>query len=618
MSTQTSRGFLARIWFGFWRLIDGTRRAVFNLLFLGLLIVLLVALFKDGESVSLRNNTTLVLQPAGMVVEEYSMMPFERALNEATGNPQLETRLRDLIRAVELAADDSKISQLLLDVRQLTGIGMASSDELLQAIATFRNSGKKVFGLGGFMDQSQYALASSADELWLEHDGFVWLDGFASYRNYYKDGLDKLKVDINLFRVGEFKSASEPYIRNDMSVADKQARQFLLNDLWQQYLANLARQRGIPISVLDETVNNYSAAVQAAGGDMSQLAVELGLVDRVLSRPEIRSELARSGSSDDKGGFRHIDFLNYLQRRVSPGLHSDKIAVVVIQGEIVSGDAPPSMAGSDTISRRLRAAVNDDAVKAVVLRVNSPGGDAFASEVIRQEMTAIVAAGKPVVVSMGDVAASGGYWVAMGADEIISNSATITGSIGIFGLFPTIQDSLASIGIYTDGVGTAPQAGSLRIDRELSEPIKAQIQTLVEQGYRDFLSLVSEHRNMSVPETDAVAQGRVWTGAQALQRNLVDAQGGLAAATEAAARRAELSDYDVIWIEDELDVWQRWLLGASARSLVAIGVDARLLSGMKLPLLPDSLQQRILQQLRPFLQQQRLPQVLAHCLCLAP
>lgn len=615
--TTSQRGFLARIWFGFWGLIDGTRRALFNVIFLLLLVWLVVVLVRGDEVKPLRNNTTLVLQPAGVVVDEYSVTPFERALNQATGNEQLETRLSDLIRAVQLATDDSKITQLLIDVRQLLSIGMASSNELQQAIATFRASGKKVYALGSFMDQAQYALASSADEVWLERDGLVWLDGFASYRNYYKDGLDKLKVDINLFRVGEFKSASEPYIRNDMSAADKQARQYLLNDLWQQYLSTLAQYRGIPISVLDETVNQYSAAVQAADGRMGELAVELGLVDRVLSRPEIRAELARRGSSDDEGSFRNIGFLDYLQRRPSQSVASSRIAVVTVQGEIVSGDATPDMAGAETISRRLRQAARDDAVKAVVLRVNSPGGDAFASEVIRQEVLSVVATGKPVIVSMGDVAASGGYWIAMGADEVISNAATITGSIGIFGLFPTFQDSLASLGIYTDGVGTAPQAGSLRLDRALSEPVKAQIQALVEQGYRDFLDLVSTHRNMTVAEVDEVAQGRVWSGSQALQRNLVDAHGGLQAAVEAAARRAELSDYEVYWLRDELSAWQRWLLANSVRALVSSGLEAGLLRSASLPWLPPLLAQRLQRQLLPFLQQHRTPQVLAHCLCLS-
>jgi len=615
--TTSQRGFLARIWFGFWGLIDGTRRALFNLIFLGLIVLLLAALIKGDAVKPVRENTTLLLQPVGLVVEEYTLTPFERTLNEVTDNQQPETRLRDLIKAVELASTDGKISQMLLDLRELISIGMASSNELQQAIAAFRASGKKVYALGSFMDQAQYGLAGSADEVWLEQDGLVWLDGFASYRNYYKDGLDKLKVDINLFRVGEFKSASEPYIRNDMSDADKQARQFLLDDLWQQYLATLAQQRGIPISVLDETVNSYSAAVQAADGNMDQLAIDLGLADRVLSRPEMRAELANTGSSDGDGSFRRIGFQDYLQRRQSGDSEQDRIAVIVVQGEIVSGEAPPAMAGSATISKRLRQVAREDAVKAVVLRIDSPGGDAFASEVIRQEVVAVVNAGKPVIVSMGDVAASGGYWIAMGADEVISNAATITGSIGIFGLFPTFQDSLASLGIYTDGVGTAPQAGSLRVDRALSEPVKAQIQSLVEQGYRDFLQLVSEHRNMSLEEVDAVAQGRVWTGSQALQRNLVDAHGGLDAAIEAAARRAELTDYTVFWQQDELSGWQRWLLGNSVRLLASAGISSDGLLAAPMPLLTPQLAQHLRLQLAPFLRQQRSPQVLAHCLCLS-
>ncbi len=619
MTEHKQRGFLARIWFGFWDSINWVRRAVFNLLFLALVYFVLVLLFAGDGLEPIRNKTTLVLQPQGFVVEQYTGSPFERAYNELTGNNRPETRQRDLIRAVELAKDDQQITQMLIDVRQLWSVGQANLQELQVAINDFKTTGKPVYALGAFMDQDRYFLASLADEVWLEPDGLVWLDGFALYRNYYQEGLDKLAVDINLFRVGEYKSAVEPYVRNDMSPADKEAKRYLLDGLWQQYLETVAQNRGLPVDVLERSINAYAEQIQSHQGDTSQVAMDMGLVDALKTRPEVRAELARFGTSDGSDSFRQINFMNYLQHHPNSGSTKGKIGIVLAEGEIVTGHAEPGLAGSSSISALLRKAATDDDIKAVVLRVDSPGGDAFASEIIRQEVMNLKEAGKPVLVSMGNLAASGGYWISMGADEVWSNEATITGSIGIFGIVPTFQDSLAKLGIYTDGVGTTDVAGAFRPDRALSDEAKQIIQSIIEDGYRDFLELVAEYRDMSTTAVDGVAQGRVWSGQQALDRDLVDQLGGLQSVIKAAAIRADLDDdYQVEWVEQNMSAWESLIVGWSARLLSTLDVDPNtLLKRSQLPL-PQQLETRLRQQLEPLLRQYERPGILAHCLCLSP
>lgn len=616
MTDRKQRGFLAQLWFGFWGSINWLRRVVLNVVFLLLVFYVLKLAYEVNSVEPIKSNTTLVLQPQGVVVEQYSSSPFQLTLSNLSGSAEPETRLRDLLQALKLAKNDSQISQVLIDVRQLSAIGLSSLQELQVAITDFKTSGKTIYALGGFMEQSQYYLASLADEVWIEPDGLVWLDGYASYRNYYKDGLDKLAVDINLFRVGEYKSAAEPYIRNDMSPQDREARLFLLDGLWQQYLEVVAQNRGLPLDALERNVNGYANSIEAHQGNATQVAVDIGLVDAIKSRPQMRAELAQTGSSNGNNSFRQIGFHDYLSRQPDTG-SSNKIGIVVAEGEIVGGTGGPGMAGSSRISSLLRKAANDDDIKAVVFRINSPGGGAFASEVIRQEVINLRESGKPVLVSMGDVAASGGYWIAMGADEVWSNAGTITGSIGIFGLLPTFQDSLAKLGVYTDGVGTTSLSGGFRGDRELSAGTRQIMQALIENGYTDFLSLVAEHRQMEINEVDRIAQGRVWTGQQALARDLIDQQGGLYDVIAATAKRADMGQsYEVEWLEESLSPWQEIVSNWSAQLLISLDVDiSELLPSAKWQL-PTKLESRLQTQLAPLLRQYDRPGVLAHCLCL--
>ncbi len=619
MHSSRRPNILVRLWLGFWRGVTALRMGVFNVLFLLVLALFIGAMLRGSETLIIEPETTLILNPRGVVVEEYSGTPVERALNEALGEEPLETRLRDLVAALEQAARDDRITQVLLSTEQLSGIAPGMMVELQEAFDNFRASGKPVIAYGGFMLQGQYFMASLADEIWLDPDGFVLLTGYGSYRSYFAEGLDKLAVDVNLFRVGEFKSAMEPFIRNDMSDEDREAEMFLLTDLWQQYVEMTARNRGLPVAVLADFTENLPSYIERANGDVAQAALAAGLVDRLVSRPEQRAEMAQRGAPADDGSYRQVGFMTYLNAAPPDlGLPAGSVGVIVAEGVITEGAQAPGSIGAESTSQLIRQALHDDEIEAVVLRVNSGGGSAFASEVIRRELVALRESGKPVVVSFSNVAASGGYWIAMGADEIWAYPSTITGSIGIFGFFPTFQDTLAKIGVYNDGVGTTPLSGAFRSDREMTEAGMRLFQSFIEHGYREFIGLVAEHRQMTTAEVDAVAQGRVWTGTQAQIRGLVDQLGTLDDAVGSAARMAGLGeDYGVSYIEAELEPWQHFLTGMAARAILAAGFEPDL---PLLELMPADLRRGILAEIQLALDSTRAgqPGVMAHCLCEAP
>ena len=619
MTKSKSPNILVRLWLGFWRGVTTLRMAVFNILFLIVLALVIGLVFSGADKLVLESDTTLVINPEGVIVEEYVGSPIERAINEALGQQLPQTRLRDLLNALEHAAEDDRIGQVLIQTDQLMGVGPGMMQELAAAFERFRASGKSVIAHGGWFTQGQYFLASLADEIWLDNEGIVLLEGYGFYRQYYAEGLEKLDVDVNLIRVGEYKSAMEPFIRSDMSEEDREATRYFLGDLWQQYLQAVARQRGMPVEVLVDLTENLADYIEQAEGDMARMALDRGLVDRLVSRPELRSELARRGAPDDNGSFRQIGLQAYVTGMgMRPQLRADQVGVIVAQGVIVDGSQPPGTIGSDSTSRLIRQALNDDSIKAVVLRVDSGGGSAFASEVIRRELLALREAGKPVVVSMGNVAASGGYWIAMGADEVWAYPATITGSIGIFGFFPTFQNTLARIGVYTDGVGTTPYAGALRADREMGDDVRRLLQSFIENGYREFLGLVAEYRDMSLDEVDQVAQGRVWSGAQAQQRGLVDQLGTLDEAIASAARIAGLGeDYRIRYVEPELTPWQEFLVQMGAEAIARAGFEGAV---GPLALLPDAMRGDLIRDLELLFKTsgQGRSAAMAHCLCDVP
>ncbi len=605
---------------GIWNSLNFARRLVFNLIFVFVLLIVVIALFSGGKKLESRN--VLVLAPQGQVVEQFSVDPMERALARALKQSQQETQLRDLLRALEAAASDARIERVVIHADAMSGIGFASMQELGRAIVRFKTSGKQVVAYSDGMEQKQYYLAALADEVYLHPDGAVLMEGLARYRPYYREALqDKLGVDVHLFRVGEFKSAAEPYILDGASDESRQADLFWMNDIWQQYLADIARFRGLDASVLQAQIDGFADQVVAARGDLGQLALNQKLVDELLTQDQFRARMIERGEEDPEShSFRQVSLDTYLsfidRENISFGT-SPKIAVVVAQGEISAGDLSPGSVGGVSTSKLLRQAREDEDVKAIVLRVDSPGGGVFPSEQIRREVALTQAAGKPVVVSMGNVAASGGYWISMNADVIYAEPNTITGSIGIFGLFMNFPDTLAKIGVHVDGVGTTRIAGAFDPTRPLNPEIGEAIQAVIDQGYRQFIGKVAEARGSTPEAIDKIARGRVWSGAQAEEFGLVDELGGLSDAITEAARRVNLGadEYAVEYVEKPLSPFEKFIADASSNAMlsaiaVRTGIPTMLLDAPAVRELDRGL--RMLQSPpeggKPF-------KVAAHCFC---
>lgn len=610
----SNRSVFKSFFLGVWRLIDGTRKLALNLIFLIVLYIVVITLIDTDEAFTIQQNTALILQPYGDVVEQYSGTPLDYVLQQATETERTETRLRDLVEAVRRASDDDKIVRLVIDPTYLRRIGLASLLELEAAIAEFRASGKPVIALADNLGQQQYFLASMADEVWLNPQGMVWIDGFSAYRQFYREGLDKLEVEVNLFRVGKFKSAMEPWIRDDMSPEAKEANLFWIGSLWQQYLESISRQRGVPLENLSDAINNFADRLESVDGDFAQFALDLGLVDKLVSRPEANMVLASLGApGEGSEGYRQLGVENYLaltEAQMRPAA-SQKVVIVVAEGEIVRGTRPQGMVGAVTLSRKLRSLAEDKDVEAVVLRINSPGGETFASEKIRREIQALKEMGKTVVVSMGDIAASGGYWIAMGVDEIWASPSTITGSIGVYGIMPTFARPLEKLGIRTDGVGTTDLAGKLRLDRPLDPDLRRIFQHAVERTYDDFINLVAESRQMSTEAVNEVAQGRVWTGSQAKQRGLIDQTGTLQQAVDAAARIAGLgSDYQVLYDEWELSAVETFLFEMTGSAMAHFELGISGLEGLH-----NTLLENIISDLKMLSRSNDGITIAAHCLC---
>jgi len=445
--------------------------------------------------------------------------------------------------------------------------GFAAMRDLAGALRDFRSSGKQIIAFGTNMEQKQYYLAAQADEVYLDPQGGVLLEGLGRYRMYYREGLqDKLGVDVHLFKVGEFKSAAEPYVLDAASPAAREADLFWMTDVWQRFVADLAQARKLDVAAINAMINDLPARVQAVSGDLGKLAVDEKLIDGLMTSQDVEKLLIERGLADEEGtSFRQIGLKGYQAHLTRENLRMDsrpQVAVVVAQGEITDGEQSPGTIGGESTSALLRQAREDENVKAVLLRVDSPGGGVFPSEQIRREVELIKAAGKPVVVSMGNVAASGGYWISMNADRIYADDSTITGSIGIFGLWMTVPRVLEKIGVSTDGVGTAPLAGAFDPTRPLDPNAGIIIQAVIEKGYADFTGKVAAARGSTPEKIDLVAQGRVWSGAQAKERGLVDELGGLEAALAHTASLAKLEQgkYAVSYVEKPLTPFERFVV----------------------------------------------------------
>ncbi len=541
-----------------WRGIDLARRIVLNLLFLAIVIAA-VAFWAGDETPEVPESAALVVAPRGVIVEQLAGDPVDRAIGKLTGDDDPETLMSDLERTIRAAKDDERIKVLVLDLNNLSGAGPSKLDDLRAVIEGFKESGKPVIATADFYGRTQYYLASAADEIYLHHMGMVLLDGYGRFRTYHKEGLDKAEIDYNVFRVGEYKSAVEPFLRDDMSEAAKEANLDWLGDLWRDYVNDVAAARGMTPEAFTEGIERFNDHLAEAEGQASEVAMRLGLVTHVGDRDELRDRLIEIvGEDEETHSFHrvgHDSYLETLDDDRNEGKGDDAVAVVVARGVILGGNQPPGTIGGDSTAALVRKARNDENVKAIVLRVDSGGGSAFASELIRREFVLAREAGKKVVVSMGSVAASGGYWISSASDEIWANPNTITGSIGIFGAIPTFQKPLAKhLGTRVDGVGTTWLSGTLRADRELDPRLGEAIQRMIEQGYEDFLARVGEARDMTRDEVDKIARGRVWSGADAHGLGLVDQLGGLEDAIASAATMAELGDdYRVNFLEKELE-----------------------------------------------------------------
>jgi protease-4 len=551
-STKPRNGFLQFL-STLWSIVTWTRIAVLNVIFLLLLIIFIIAI-NAGSQPPLPASFALRLAPSGVLVDQRSYVdPTSMLLNNESPQDS-ETVVRDLVDAIAFAAEDTRVTSIVLELDALLGGGLSKMQEIGAALDHFKSKGKKIIAVGDNYSQDQYYLASYADQIYLHDMGSVLLTGYGRYGSYYKSAIDKLAINYHVFRSGKYKDAVEPYLRDDMSEESKTHNAELLHQLWDSYTRTVENHRDLSAGAINDYINNLDQKLALAKGDSAGLAAELGLVDDLVNRQKIRRRLikafGKSPYSDDYNGVDARDYLAQMKRFELPG--SQKIGLLVASGTIVDGIQPDGVIGSESVVEMLRSVAQDDSIKALVLRVDSGGGSAFASEIIRAEMAAVRKAGKPVFISMGSVAASGGYWIAMGANEVWATPTTITGSIGVFGAFPTLEKTLENIGINNDGVGTTDMADSMRLDRPLSPKVSSVIQLGVDNVYQRFIHLVAAERKMEPDAIDQVAQGHVWSGAAAKELGLIDQLGNLNDVIAAAAAQVNLTDYSVELIEQPL------------------------------------------------------------------
>jgi protease-4 len=563
-----------------WRILEGIRKVLHLALLLLIFGFVLAALHTSIPIVP--RSAALIIAPQGDLVEQLSGDPVRRALGEASGGPAPETLLRDVTDAIAAAKSDSRIKLIVLDVDEMGPTGLSKLQEIGAALRDFRASGKRVIAAGDSFNQSQYYLAAQAGEVYLDPMGEVSVNGFSYYRMYYKDAIEKLSVDLNVFRAGTFKSYTDQFSRNDMAPSEREETSVWLESLWSAYTQDVTRARSLPAAALKDFIAEQPASLEAVKGDMAKMALQRGLVTALKSRRQVADDLkGLVGEDDSSHSFNSIGMNQYLaavrSKHVLKGKSDAKVGIVVASGEIFDGHQMPGAIGGDSTSNLLRQARYDNAVKAVVLRVDSPGGSEFASEKILREVQALRKAGKPVVVSMSTYAASGGYYIAAAANQIFASPTTITGSIGVFSYIPTFQRTLEKLGVKVDGIGTTPLAGDLRIDRALGPVTKQLLQASVDHAYAQFVRRVADGRKKSVEDVDKIAQGRVWSGLDAQRIGLVDHLGGLKDASDAAAKLAELGkDYDVDYIEPDLSLREELLMQIRSQA-VQLGQSAGLI-----------------------------------------
>lgn len=559
------------VWFfrGLWGALDGLRKVIHLIILLVIALVVVAALTPDRPVIP--SNAALVLAPSGQLVDELSGSPVDRALAAAQGLPAQETRLRDLLEALDAAREDDRIPAVVLDLSMMTGGGLSHLHALAAAVREVRDSGKPVIAWGEGFSQGDYLIASQADELLLHPSGGLLLQGFGSYRPFIRRALDNLLIDLEVISVGDFKSDVETFTRDDLSEGERELTRQWLESFWLGYRERVAAGRGLEADDIQQLIEQTLPRLEAAGGSLSTFALEAGLVDALAHRDEFEARMRELVAADDEG-FRAIEHTEYLAARRASSTtsarlkreeNSDRVAVITASGIILPGEQAPGAIGSDTLTRLIRQAADDDRVRALVLRVDSGGGSAFASDVIYRELERVRQSGRPVVISMSSLAASGGYLFALAGDEIWASPSTLTGSIGVYLLFPTIPRALDRLGIGIDGVATTWLAGELRPERPLGPEARRLLELSAEEVYTRFTNLVMDRRGLDADAVARIAEGRIFSGADALEAGLVDGLGELEDAVASAASLAGLADgaWVVRHIEPELGFAQRLAMG---------------------------------------------------------
>ncbi len=559
------------VWFfrGLWGALDGLRKVIHLIILLVIALVVVAALTPDRPVIP--SNAALVLAPSGQLVDELSGSPVDRALAAAQGLPAQETRLRDLLEALDAAREDDRIPAVVLDLSMMTGGGLSHLHALAAAVREVRDSGKPVIAWGEGFSQGDYLIASQADELLLHPSGGLLLQGFGSYRPFIRRALDNLLIDLEVISVGDFKSDVEIFTRDDLSDGERELTRQWLESFWLGYRERVAAGRGLEADDIQQLIEQTVPRLEAAGGSLSTFALEAGLVDALVHRDEFEARMRELVAADDEG-FRAIEHTEYLAARRASSTtsarlkreeKSDRVAVITASGIILPGEQAPGAIGSDTLTRLIRQAADDDRVRALVLRVDSGGGSAFASDVIYRELERVRQSGRPVVISMSSLAASGGYLFALAGDEIWASPSTLTGSIGVYLLFPTIPRALDRLGIGIDGVATTWLAGELRPERPLGPEARRLLELSAEEVYTRFTNLVMDRRGLDADAVARIAEGRIFSGADALEAGLVDGLGELEDAVASAAGLAGLADgaWVVRHIEPELGFAQRLAMG---------------------------------------------------------
>ncbi len=553
-----SRNPIVRLLRAIWHGLDALRRFVH--LFLMLIVLMAFLALLSDTTITVPDSVAMIVAPTGRLVEQLSGDPLERALRDARGEANDQTLVRDLVTAIERAADDKRIKALVLDLDGFQGGDLTKLGQVAAALDAYKESGKPLIAAGDAYGQSQYYLAARADEIYMHPLGETFFRGFGYYRTYFREALDKILVDVNVFKSGEYKSAYDPYRRNDMSDAERSEARVLVDQLWETYREAVSSARGLQPDTIQALADNYLDKLKSVAGDQAVLALEEGLVDQLWTRDQVRRHLIGIvGENDDGDDYQRISYQDYLAAtdllEVARKHSANEIAVIIATGIILPGNRAPGAIGDRSMVKLIRKAREDDDVKAVVLRVDSGGGSQFASEVILSELELLSDSDKPFVVSMGGIAASGGYIISLPGQEIWAHPETITGSIGVTAMLPTFERAFEKLGLTVDGVGTTLHSDDFRLGRSLSPAMREIIQLSIDSGYERFLGQVASARGLNIDEVRSIAGGRVFTGRDAFGLGLVDELGGLEEAAASVAGLAGLGDdYRLRYLEQKIDL----------------------------------------------------------------